>query len=344
MAAIVPELKTCSVCERKFAPRFSYQTVADGDQVKYFCSQRCMLQDRTQSNQATCSTCGKSFTPLYAYQRAVVEGQSRYYCSEYCAENFKVERKRARGIKRIAVLNQKGGTGKTTTAINLSAGLAMRGFKVLLIDMDAQGNVGVSLGINGEKGTYHLLIEGSSVEDLVVPIRNNLDVITTNESLAAADIKIASRAKREMALKEALIERAGEQGYDYVILDCPPALSLVNQNALVYADEVLIPVSCDYLAMVGVKQILRTLHNMNNLMHQPVSICGVLPTFYDVRTNLSQEVLQNLRDYFKERTLSPIRINTRLKEAPIHKQTIFEYAPSSHAAEDYLTLVDRIIA
>lgn len=344
MEAYGVETKTCRVCGKSFAVRFSFQAIRSGSGVLHYCSQRCMLDERSKNETASCSVCNARFTPEFAFQRALVDGATRYYCSESCAGALKVERQQARGARRLAVLNQKGGTGKTTTAINLAAALAMRGFKVLLIDMDAQGNVGVSLGLSGEHGTYHLLMEGEAAGEIAVPIRNNLDIITSNETLAAAEIQLASAERREMRLKEALITRGGEDGYDYVILDCPPALSLVNQNALVYADEVIVPVSCDFLAMVGVKQILRTLDRMNNLMGQPVSICGVLPTFFDSRTRLSAEVLQNLRDYFKEKTLPPIRVSTRLKEAPSHKKTIYEYAPNSSAAEDYLAVVDRLLA
>jgi chromosome partitioning protein len=335
-------VKTCRVCGRQFAPRFSFQVVQAAGGELHYCSQRCLLKERSSQNEAQCSACGKTFTLEFAYQRALVEGETRYYCSEVCADSFKVERRRDRGTRRIAVLNQKGGTGKTTTSINLASALAMRGFRVLLIDMDAQGNVGVSLGVAGDKGTYHLLIDNLPVADCAVPIRNNLDIITSNESLAAAEIHMAQMENRERLLRNSLIERRGEHGYDYIVLDCPPSLSLINQNALVYADEVLVPVSCDFLAMVGVKQILRTLDRMNNLMGYPVSICGVLPTFYDSRTRLSKEVMRNLKDYFKEKTLPPIRVSTRLKEAPSHKMTIYEYAPKSHAAEDYLRVVERL--
>lgn len=299
---------------------------------------------KAKGGEVACSVCGQRFTPQMAYQRAILDGQPRFYCSHACADTLAVEQRRKSGRKRIAVLNQKGGTGKTTTAVNLSAALATRGFRVLLIDMDAQGNVGVSLGIQGEQGTYHLLIEGAKIADIAVPIRNNLEIVTSNESLAAAEILMARMERREMKLRHALIDEKGDDGFDYVILDCPPSLSLVNQNALVYADDVLVPVSCDFLAMVGVKQILRTIERMNTLMGQPISILGVLPTFYDPRTNLSKEVLATLRDYFKDKTLPPVRMSTRIKEAPSHRKTIFEYAPSSTGAADYLAVVDRLLA
>ena len=332
----------CSVCGRSFFPRFSFQRVTEDGVERHYCSQRCQIEAR-KSRTVRCSVCGESFTPKFAYQRAIHGERTSYYCSEKCAESFRVERRRAAGKRRIAVLNQKGGTGKTTTAINLAAGFAAKGLRVLLIDMDAQGNVGVSLGVNWEAGAYHLLMENKTVDDCAVPIRKNLDVIVSNESLAAAEILMANMENRERFLKNAMTERGGEEEYDCIILDCPPALSLVNQNALFYADEIIVPVSCDYLAMIGVKQILRTLDRMNNLMGSKVDICGILPTFFDVRTRLSGKVVDNLTDYFKEKMLPPIRVSQPLKEAPIHGQTIFEYAPRSHGAEDYLNIVNRLI-
>ncbi len=344
LEANISDRQRCYVCGKHFVPRFSFQRKTKAGRPYYFCSQECLLKVGGKAGSATCSVCGKGFVPAYAYQQAIVDGETRHYCSEACADSYRVEMVKKRGVRRVAVVNQKGGTGKTTTAINFSAGLAARGLRVLLIDMDAQGNVGISLGLHGEKGTYHLLMDACSAADCAVPIRDNLDIITSNASLAAAEISLATAENRERVLKTALARAGGEERYDYVVLDCPPSLSLVNQNALVYARRILVPVSCDFLAMVGVKQILRTVSNMNSIMGEEVSIQGVLPTFYDKRTRLSDEVLENLKDYFKDKLLPPIRISTRLKEAPIHKKTIFEYDPNGHAAADYLAMVDRFLA
>jgi chromosome partitioning protein len=131
--------------------------------------------------------------------------------------------------------------------------------------------------------------------------------------------------------------------YDFIVLDCSPSLSLMNQNALVFAESVLVPVACDYLSLVGVRQVLRTVKNVNQLLHHPVQIWGVLPTFYDPRARICREALGTMRDHFGERCLSPIRATMKVKEAPSLGQTIFEYAPGSNAAEDYLAVVERVI-
>jgi chromosome partitioning protein len=136
---------------------------------------------------------------------------------------------------------------------------------------------------------------------------------------------------------------AGISNYDFIIMDCGPSLSVLNQNALTYADHIIIPVSCDYLSLVGVKQILRTLKKVNELLLHPVSILGVVPTFFDVRTRISVEAVSTLKSYFKDRVLPPIRINTRLKEAPGHKKTIFEYAPDSRGSQDYRRMVKAVV-
>ena len=245
------------------------------------------------------------------------------------------------GPRCIAVFNHKGGTGKTTTSVSVAAGLAMRGHKVLLVDTDAQGNVGVSLGVNVERSLYHVLVMGLRVSDAVKTVRPNLDLLASNETLAAAELYLAGRQNRDRVLRDRLQDAASD--YDYVVLDCSPSLSLMNQNALVFADSVLVPVACDYLSLVGVRQVIKTIKNVNSLLHHPVQIWGVLPTFFDARAKICHEAVSTLKDHFGDKALPPVRAAIKVKEAPAQGQTIFEYAAGASAADDYAVVVDRII-
>ncbi len=296
----------------------------------------------------TCSACGQSFRPAFVFQIAVTaEGERNHFCSLDCRKaRLGAEAFRAKRARRVAILNQKGGTGKTTTAVNLAAGLAERENDCLLVDTDAQGNVGVSLGVAGEQSLYHVLVEGADPSDASVPVRQHLDVITSDGTLAAAEIWLARQNpdQRSKMLTKRLNLMQVSRRYDYVIIDCGPSLNLLNQNALSYADEVIIPVTCDYLALVGVKQVLRTIKDVERHLNHAVRISAVLPTFYDGRTRLAREVLETLQGHFKHKCLEPIRHNTRLAEAPSHKKTIFEYAPSSHGAADYNRVCDWVLA
>ena len=292
-----------------------------------------------------CSVCGSRFEARFAFQVATLgSGERRFFCKVECrksglgAHGFK-----ARRARRIAILNQKGGTGKTTTAINLAAGLAEKGGNVLLIDTDSHGNVGASLGVRGEKTLYHVIVEGLSPDLAIVPVRGNLDVLCSDATLAAADVWLARLDEGRDRVLCTRLEGAVRR-WDYVILDCGPSLSLLNQNALRFVDEVLIPVSCDYLALVGVKQVLRTLRDVDRHLHHGVRITGVIPTFYDGRVKLAKEAVDTLKGHFKDQLFPPIRRSTKLAEAPSHRQTIFEYASDSHGAEDYRVLVDRFIS
>jgi chromosome partitioning protein len=294
-----------------------------------------------------CSTCGRKFTPQFAYQVAVVGGAGsagrRYYCRLECRRSALGEAAFAiRKARRIAILNQKGGTGKTTTAINLAAGLSERGHETLLIDTDAQGNVGASLGIKGERSLYHVLVEGVEASEVAVPVRSHLDVVTADATLAVAEVWLA---RLDQDRDRVLARRLGQthRRYQYVVLDCGPSLSLLNQNALTYADEVIIPVSCDYLSLVGVKQVLKTLKDIERHLGHSVTITGVLPTFYDARIKLAREAVETLRGHFRERLYEPVRRSTRLAEAPSHRQTIFEYDPESSGAEDYRKMIERVL-
>lgn len=245
-----------------------------------------------------------------------------------------------RGPRRVAIFNHKGGTGKTTTAVSIAAALAVRGKRVLLVDTDAQGNVAASLGIRTERSLYHVVVMGLSPAEAAIPVRANLDVLGSNETLAAAELYLAGRRERDRVLRQRL--ESTMQIYDVVLLDCSPSLSLMNQNALVFAEEILVPVACDYLSLVGVRQVLKTVKNVNQLLHHPVRIGGVIPTMYDARAKICQDALSTLREHFGERCLRPIRATAKLKEAPAHQKTIFEWAADSNAAHDYDDIVDRV--
>jgi chromosome partitioning protein len=296
--------------------------------------------------EATCSHCGKVFRPAFVFQLAVVGGARRHFCSLECRRGaLGDEAFRARRARRIAILNQKGGTGKTTTAVNLAAGAAERGHDVLLVDTDAQGNVGASLGIRGDKTLYHVIVDGTDPNDVSVPVRGHLDVITADATLAAAEIWLARQEPevRSRLLNQRLNLMQVTRRYAYVVLDCGPSLNLLNQNALTYADEVIIPVTCDYLALVGVKQVLKTIKDIERHLGHAVRISAVLPTFFDGRTRLAREAYTTLRGHFRQKCLDPIRHNTRLAEAPANRKTIFEYAPESAGASDYKRVVDWLV-
>ncbi|MFO0744717.1 MAG: ParA family protein [Myxococcota bacterium] len=331
----------CSVCATSFVPKFSFQVQRTAGAPNYFCSQACHEQALFGQRQQTCVSCGARFEPKFAYQLAFVGGEKQYFCSKECREApVRQEMRTRRGARRIAVMNQKGGTGKTTTTVSLAHGLAIAGQRTLIVDMDSQGNVGICLGADGSLNLYHLLVDNAEPRSAILNVRENLDLLPSNNLLAKVEVHLAHVQQPHKVLRNRFKEVLD---YDYIVLDCGPSLSLLNQNALYFADQVLIPVACDYLSLVGVKQILETLRLVQEQLRHPISILGVLPTFYDVRNKISHEVVRNLERYFKEKVLPPIRINTRLKEAPAEHKSIFEFAPKSPAAEDYQALVEKII-
>jgi chromosome partitioning protein len=371
--------ESCSVCGKRFEVQFRYHMEERDGGFAFFCSHDCHRRavSGDANGGATCSACQKRFYVELVSQVVRVRGELRHACSEDCRRQILAEADGARlGLlaanapgrplarfepprapeplatkaptrrslqtpSRLAVFNHKGGTGKTTTSVSLAAGLAARGFRVLLVDTDSQGNVGVSLGVKSEKNLYHVLVMGVRAHDAAVTVRPNLDLVISNETLAAAELYLAGRQSRDRVLRDRLAPTFDR--YDVIMLDCSPSLSLLNQNALVVADGIIVPVACDFLSLVGVRQVIKTVKNVNSLLHHPVQIQGVLPTFYDARARICRDAVDALREHFGERVLPPIRQATRLKEAPAQSKTIFEFAPESHAAEDYGKVVDWLV-
>ena len=244
--------------------------------------------------------------------------------------------------KVLAVFNHKGGTAKTTTSLTLAAGLASCDRRVLLVDTDAQGNIAVSLDMHPEKTLYHVLVMGQRPSDVIVNVRPNLDVLPSNETLAAAELYLAGRQRRDRVLASQL--NSLRDSYDHIIVDCSPSLSLMNQNALVFADALLCPVACDYLSIVAVRQVLRTIKQINRVLNHPVRLWGVLPTLFDSRARVCTDALATLREHFGDRCLEPIRTASRVKEAPSVGRTLFEHAGDTTAAKDYLRVVARLLS
>jgi chromosome partitioning protein len=365
------EAATCDACAKRFSPDLVSQVLYVGGRRHYACSLDCRAQILHEAKgarlgdmiapppaQATPAPQPVALAPAAQVPAAAAPKPAPSPAAARKASSPAVAvpivppaGKRApapapaptEGVPRyLAVFNHKGGTGKTTTAVSVAAGLAAKGKKVLLVDTDAQGNVGVSLGATVERSLYHVLVMGLRVADAVREVRPNLHLLPSNETLAAAELYLAGRQNRDRVLCDRLAPAAA--GYDYVVLDCSPSLSLMNQNALVFADSVLVPVACDYLSLVGVRQVIKTVKNVNALLHHPVQIWGVLPTFYDARAKICREAVSTLKSHFGDRTLPPVRAAIKVKEAPAQGQTIFEYAEGTNAAEDYAAVVDLIVA
>jgi len=345
--------RACSICRTEFEVQFRYQmevrTCDGSDTLAFFCSQACLGQ--STNGKASCDACSLEFAVELAAQVLYVQGQRRYACSELCRARVSGEAtRRPAAVARpatqrsacvLAVFNHKGGTGKTTTAVNVAAGLAARGAKVLLVDADGQGNVAASLALRHERSLYHVLVLGLPVAGAVVEARPGLDVLPANETLAAAELHLAGRKQRDRVLAERL--GPAKSNYDFIVVDCSPSLSLLNQNALSFADSVLCPVACDYLSLVGVRQVLRTLRQVNRLLGRSVVLWGVLPTLFDARARICHEALATLREHFGERCLPPVRLTAKVKEAPAEGKTLFEYAPGSSAACDYDAVVEKLL-
>jgi chromosome partitioning protein len=243
----------------------------------------------------------------------------------------------------VAVANQKGGVGKTTTAVNLSAYLA-QGVRVLLVDLDPQANATSSLGLEaGERSTYDVLIGQAPLREVIVyGARPNLDLAPASRALAGAQVELVDLPEREHRLRQALDEV--RDGYDVIIVDCPPSLGILTLNALVAADLLLAPVQCEYLALEGVGQLMETIELVRATLNPRLELLGMLMTMYDPRTRLSSQVVDEVRRHFPERTFETvIPRSVRLSEAPSHGKPVLEYEPTSRGASAYADLAQEII-
>ncbi|MBS29982.1 MAG: hypothetical protein CMG39_02315 [Candidatus Marinimicrobia bacterium] len=246
--------------------------------------------------------------------------------------------------KTISVLNQKGGVGKTTSAVNIASFLAITETPVLIIDMDPQGNASTGLGVGNQKLTiYDLLINNKNINSAIQKTEIDfLEIIPSNSQLAGAEIELVSMFTRETILRQIIQNVVGK--YKYIIIDCPPSLGLLTINALTASNSIIIPIQCEYYALDGLSQLLNTIRLVQKNLNSNLTIEGILITMFDSRLNLSQQVLKEVKDYFGDKVYKTlINRNVKLGEAPSHGKPIILYDASSTGSQNYMNLVSEIL-
>ncbi len=251
-------------------------------------------------------------------------------------------------MRSIAFMNQKGGVGKTTCAVNLGAALAETGEKVLLIDMDPQANLSLHLDIDIhdlEESTYSVLCARTPVRKAVLPdVLERLWVLPANIDLSGAEVKMVSAVGRESVLRDSLRPFLAEESFDFVLIDCPPSLGLLALNALTAVEEIFIPLQTEFFALQGMSRLLEVVDLIAERLNASLRVSVIIATMFDSRTNLSREVLDEIRKYFGDKVSETVvRTNVRLAEAPSHGKTVLNYAPGSHGAEDFRNLAQEVL-
>jgi len=248
--------------------------------------------------------------------------------------------------KIIAITNQKGGVGKTTTSINLGASLAANDLRVLVVDSDPQGNSTTGLGVEKKieiSTLYDALVHGTALQDLIVKTQcEGLELVPADKNLVGANLDLVDLPNREFRLTQAIAQVRG--AYDYILIDCPPALDLLTVNALVAADSVLVPIQCEFFALEGISQLIDTIEKIRESYSRPLPLEGILLTMFDDRTNLTRQVAHDLKEFFEKELLTTvIPRSIRLAEAPSYGKPILMYDPRSRAAESYIKLAKEIL-
>lgn len=257
------------------------------------------------------------------------------------------KRKTERKTQVISIINQKGGVGKSTTAVNLSAALAERQFKVLVVDFDPQGNTTSGLGVDKasiKQSVYDAILNDVPASEIVCKTTSSkVAILPSTIQLAGAEVELVSAMAREMRLKEAL--EAIKSEYDFIFIDCPPSLGILTINALVASDSILVPIQCEFYALEGVSKLLESMRMVKARLNPKLDIFGILMTMYDSRTSLSKQVADEVKNYFGDKTFNTfIPRNVRLSEAPSYGMSIIEYDKSSKGAEAYRELAKEVMA